>query len=150
MSDATADIALMTGLQRLQALVRGGRHFSGLFALLGLEPVLAEAGRVVIAATPALAHYNSGGSVHGGFTATLLDTAMGCAAQTVLGVGQGVTTMELKVAYHRRITVETGRIEAIGVVLSHGRRAAFTEARVTDADGRLLASGSSTLMILER
>ena len=148
MDDATRDAA--TGLERLQAWVRGERYVEGLSAMLGIRPVLAEAGRVVVAATPLPEHYNSGGSVHGGFTATLLDTAMGCAAQTVVGARQFVTTMELKAAYHRRVTAETGRIEATGTVLSHGRRAVFAEARVTDAQGRLLASGTSTLMILER
>ena len=139
-----------TGLERLRSWVSGERVTTGLTALLGLTPVLAEPGRVVIAASPRAEHYNSGGSVHGGFTATLLDTAMGCAAQTVLAAGKAVTTMELKAAYHRRITIETGRIEAAGSVLSHGRRTVFAEARITDADGRLLASGTSTLMILER
>ena len=138
-----------TGLQRLQALVHGTVRPSGLFALLGLQPVLAEPGRVVIAAAPSSEHYNSGGSVHGGFTATLLDTAMGCAAQSVLPPGQGVTTMELKIAYHRRITAENGRIEAIGTVLSQGRRAIFTEVRLSDGAGRLLASGSSTLLVVD-
>ncbi len=145
-----ASLSGLTGLERLQVFVRGEAQFSGMFALLGLRAVRAERGRVVIAATPAAAHYNSGGMAHGGFTATLLDTAMGCAAQTLAGVGQAVTTMELKVAYHRRITAEGGPIEATGTVISHGRRAVFTEGRVTDAAGRLLASGSSTLMFVER
>ena len=150
-ADRTPDpLAHLTGLERLQAWVRGERGYDGLFALLQLQPISAERGRVVIAATPVLDHFNTGGSVHGGFTATLLDSAMGCAAQTLLGAGQFVTTMELKVAYHRRITLDTGRVEAAGVVLSQGRRAAFTEAKLVDGAGRLLASGSSTLMILER
>jgi uncharacterized protein (TIGR00369 family) len=149
-SVAADRFAQLSGLERLRAWVTGERAFEGLFLLLGFEAVAAEPGRAVFAVTPAAEHYNHGGSVHGGFIATLLDTAMGCAAQTVTAPGQFVTTMELKISYHRRITLATGRLEAAGSVLSHGKRAAFTEGRVTDGAGNLLASGSSTLMILER
>lgn len=142
--------AHLNGLERMLAWMRGERAFEGLFALLQFAPVSVEHGRVVIGADPTPDHFNTGGSVHGGFTAALLDTAMGCAAVTMTGPRQFVTTMELKCAYHRRITLASGRIEATGTVLSHGKRAVFAEARVTDSRGQLVASGSSTLMILER
>jgi uncharacterized protein (TIGR00369 family) len=121
---------------------------SGLVAKLGFSGRIVGPGEVIFAATPDEGHYNSGGSVHGGYTATLLDTAMGCAVLTLLGADQTTTTMELKVSYHRPMTAQTGRVEATGRVLSHGRRAAFAEAKLVDAAGKLLASGTSTLMIL--
>ncbi len=142
--------ARLTGLQRLQAYLRGEVAPHGLVARLGFSGSIVEPGRVVFTATPDESHYNAGGTVHGGYTATLLDTVMGCAAQTLLDADQGLTTLELKVAYHRAITAGTGRIEATGTVLSHGRRTAFAEAKLVDTSGRLLASGSSTLMLLPR
>jgi uncharacterized protein (TIGR00369 family) len=86
--------------------------------------------------------------VHGGYTATLLDSACGCAVHSQLGAAQRFATLELKVAYHKPITVQTGRVRAEGRVLSFGRRAAFAEASLTDAAGALLASASSTLLIM--
>ncbi len=154
MNDSEAPIVSLTETESaahgLLAWLHGEREAVGLVALLGILPVAVETRRVVLAAIPDARHYNPGLVVHGGYTATLLDTAMGCAAQTVLGPGQGVTTLELKIAYHRAITAASGRIEAVGRVLSNGRRTVFTEASLTDASGRLLASGSSTLLVLQR
>src|SRR5262249_6612814 len=82
--------------------------------------------------------------------ATLLDSACGCAVHTRLTATQGYTTLELKVAYHRPITTETGRLSADGRVLSFGRRAAFAEAKLTDSNGKLYASATSTLLVFER
>jgi uncharacterized protein (TIGR00369 family) len=151
-SDAGAAIAAQneSAAAGLLAWLRGEREAVGMVALLGFLPVAIDIGRVVLAAEPDARHYNPGGVVHGGYTATLLDTAMGCAAQTVISAGQGVTTLELKLAYHRAITAASGRIEAVGRVLSNGRRTVFTEASMRDASGRLLASGSSTLLVLQR
>ena len=140
----------LTGMQRLQRYLRGEVAPDGLVARLGFSGSIVEPGHVVFTGTPDEGHYNAGGTVHGGYAATLMDTVMGCAVQTLLGADQGVTTMELKVAYHRPMTAQTGRVEATGRVLSHGRRAAFAEAKLVDAGGRLLASASSTLMILQR
>ena len=139
-----------TGLERMQAYLRGERPAGGIVRLLGLRPAAVEHGAIRFEADPSEEHTNSGGTIHGGYTATLLDTVMGCAALTVLGAGKGVTTLELKVSFQRAITPETGRVLAHGTVISHGRRVVFTEGRVTDANGRALASASSTLLILER
>lgn len=92
--------------------------------------------------------YNPMGTVHGGYAATLLDSACGIATHSKLAPGQTYTTLELKVAYHRAITAETGRVRAVGLVLSFGRRVAFAEAKLTDGQGRVLASASSTLLII--
>lgn len=151
MTDPTPpDPPPQSGLERMRGYLRGATASDGLVARLGFRGESAESGRVVFAATPDASHYNAGGRVHGGYTAALLDTAMGCAVQTLLDAEQACTTMELKIAYHRPITAATGRIVATGTVLSRGRRAAFAEAKLVDADGRLLASGTSTLMIVSR
>ena len=107
-------------------------------------------GRAVFTAVPGMHVYNPIGSVHGGYAATLLDSACGCAVHTKLSASQGYTTLELKVAYHRGLTQETGEVRAEGTVLSFGRRVAFAEARLLDAQGRLCASASSTLLVFEK
>lgn len=84
------------------------------------------------------------------YAATLLDSACGCAAHSRLAAHQGYTTLELKVAYHRPMTASTGPVRAEGRVLSIGRRAAFAEATITDAAGKLYASATSTLLVFER
>ena len=104
-------------------------------------------GVAVFEGTPDERTYNPMGTVHGGYAATLLDSACGIATHSKLAPGQGYTTLELKVAYHRATTATTGPVRAVGSVTSFGRRVAFAEAKLTDNDGRLLASASSTLLI---
>ena len=94
--------------------------------------------------------YNPIGTVHGGYAATLLDSAVGCAVHSVLKAGQGYTTLELKVAYHRAMTKDTGPVRAEGRVIHAGRRAAFAEGQLTDAQGRLYATATSTLLVFDR
>ena len=90
------------------------------------------------------------GSVHGGYAATLLDSACGCAAHSRLTASQAFTTLELKVAYHKRITKDTGLLRAEGNLLSFGQRVAFAEAKLTDVQGTLYASATSTLLVFDR
>ena len=139
----------LTGLEQLQYMLRGGRGPS-IGATLGFELVEVEEGRAVFASTPGFHVYNPIGTVHGGYAATLLDSACGCAAHSRLGPNQAYTTLELKVAYHRPMTADTGPVRAEGRVLSIGRRAAFTEASITDAQGNLYASATSTLLVFDR
>ena len=84
------------------------------------------------------------------YAATLLDSACGCAVHTRLSATQAYTTLELKVAYHKPITRETGPLRAEGRVVSFGRRAAFAEATLVDAEGRLYATATSTLLVIDR
>ena len=111
--------------------------------------IQAEKGRVVVSIKPTDAHLNPYGTVHGGLTATLLDTCMGLAVQSTLDKGFGQTTVEFKISLVRPITPKTGRIEAEGVVLNCGRRVGMAEGRVTDGKGRLLAHGTTTCLIFE-
>jgi uncharacterized protein (TIGR00369 family) len=138
-----------SGLEKLRALIASGRS-PGLVGLLGLALVEVEEGRAVFEGVPGLHVYNPIGSVHGGYAATLLDSACGCAVQSRLGPSQGHTTLELKVAYHKAMSADTGLVRAEGLVLSMGRRAAFAEAKLTGADGKLYASATSTLLIVDR
>jgi uncharacterized protein (TIGR00369 family) len=117
---------------------------------MGFRVAEIEDGRVVFAGTPGEEVYNPIGTVHGGYAATLLDSACGCAVHSRLAAGQGYTTLELKVAYHRAMTSKTGEVFAEGRVVTLGRRAAFAEATLKDANGRLYATATSSLLIFER
>jgi uncharacterized protein (TIGR00369 family) len=139
----------LTGLELLRRLIAEGRR-PPIADTLDFTLVEVAEGRAVFEGLPGLRAYNPIGVVHGGYAATLLDSACGCAVHTRLSATQAYTTLELKVAYHRAMTVETGLVRAEGKVLSFGRRAAFSEAKITDASGRLLASATSTLLVMER
>jgi uncharacterized protein (TIGR00369 family) len=139
----------LTGLEQLQRMLASGR-IAPIGETLAFKLVEVEEGRVVFEGVPGLHAYNPIGTVHGGYAATLLDSACGCAAHSRLAANQGYTTLELKVAYHRPMTASTGPVRAEGRVLSIGRRAAFTEASITDAAGKLYASATSTLLVFER
>ena len=137
----------LPGLERLRAMMEGG-HLTGIEQTLGFRLVELEEGRVVVEGTPDLHVYNPFGVVHGGYAASILDNACGYAAQSKMAPGQTCTTLELKVAYHRPMTRETGPVRAEGRVVSFGRRAGFTEGRLTDGAGKLYASATSSLIIL--
>src|SRR3984957_5243917 len=139
----------LDGLSQLRALMASGRR-PGILVSLDFEFTEVEAGRAVFEGTPGEHAYNPIGMVHGGYAATLLDSACGCAVHSRLSATQGYTTLELKVAYHKPITKSTGRLRAEGIVLSMGRRAGFAEAKLRDAAGKLYASATSTLLVFER
>ena len=136
----------MTGLERLRAMMAQDAQ-PPIGRTLNFTLVEVDEGRAVFAGDPGPETYNPMGTVHGGYAATLLESACGIATGSKLGAGQSMTTLELKVAYHRPMTADTGPVRAEGMVLSIGKRVAFVEARLTDAGGRLLASATSTLLI---
>lgn len=137
----------MSGLQFVQGLVDGTLPLNTIAETLGYDVTEAASGRVVVTATPNGSHLNPSGTVHGGFAATLLDSAMGLAIRSTLEKGIGATTLEFKISLVRPITPETGVITAEGVVLNCGRRVGTAEGRITDAQGRLLAHGTTTCLI---
>ena len=139
----------LDGLQQLQAMIAAGGR-APIADTLDFTLAEISEGRAVFAGTPDLHAYNPIGTVHGGYAATLLDSACGCAVHSKLAPRQGYTTLELKVAYHRPMTAETGPVRAEGRVVSMGRRAAFAEATITDARGRIYATATSTLLVFER
>ena len=138
----------LSGLEQLQALMASGKR-PGIGDSLDFALTEVDTGRAVFEAVPGRHAYNPIGMVHGGYAATLLDSACGCAVHSQLRAGQAYTTLELKVAYHKAITDQTGLLRAEGRVLTMGRRAAFAEAKLTDASGRLYASATSTLLVMD-
>ncbi len=143
------DAGRASGLEQLQAFLRSGKR-PPIAERLEFDLVEIAKGRAVFAGTPGLSVYNPIGSVHGGYAAALLDSACGCAVHSELSAAQAYTTLELKVAYHRGMTHETGLVTAIGTVVSIGRRVAFAQATLQDATGKLYASATSTLLVFER
>jgi uncharacterized protein (TIGR00369 family) len=139
----------MTGLAFVQGLVAGTLPLNTIARTLGYDVTEVTSGRVVVTAEPNATHLNPAGTVHGGFSATLLDSCMGLAIQSTLEQGVAQTTLEFKISLVRPITPETGLITAEGVVLSRGRRVGTAEGRITDGTGRLLAHGTTTCLIFQ-
>src|SRR3954452_14042799 len=137
----------MSGLEFVKGLADGTLPLNTIARTLGYDIVEAENGRVVVTAEPTADHLNPAATVHGGLAATLLDSCMGLAIQSMLEKGSGSTTLEFKISLVRAITLETGQIRAEGNVLNCGRRVGTAEGRVTDAKGRLLAHGTTTCLI---
>jgi uncharacterized protein (TIGR00369 family) len=138
-----------SGLEQLRQMIAAGRR-PGIAVSLDFALVEVDRGHAVFEGTPGLHAYNPIGMVHGGYAATLLDSACGCAVHASLTGAQTYTTLELKVAFHKALTTATGPVRAVGRVVSLGRRVAFSEATLTDAAGKLYASATSTLLIIER
>jgi uncharacterized protein (TIGR00369 family) len=139
----------MSGLEFVQGLVDGTLPLNTIAETLGYDVTEAAKGRVVVTIVPDGTHLNPAGTVHGGLSATLLDSCMGLAIRSSLDKGVAQTTLEFKTSLLRPITPDTGPINAEGVVLSCGRRIATAEGRITDQAGRLLAHGTTTCLIFE-
>jgi uncharacterized protein (TIGR00369 family) len=141
--------AEMTGMEYMGAIVSGEMPPPPIAVTMRLRPVELEEGRVVFEGEPGEEHYNPIGVVHGGYAATLLDSALGCAVHTTLPAGVGYTSLGLEAKYVRPITRDTGRVLCEARVLYRGRRQATSEASLTAAEsGKLLAHGTATSMIL--
>jgi len=136
----------LSGIEQLRAMIAAEAQPS-IGRTLDFSLVEVGDGLAVFEGSPDERTYNPMGTVHGGYAATLLDSACGIATHSKLAPGQTYTTLELKVAYHRAMSASTGPVRAVGSVISFGRRVAFAEARLTDDQGRLLASATSTLLI---
>ncbi|TPW76638.1 PaaI family thioesterase [Schumannella soli] len=117
-------------------------------SLIDAEFAAVEPGRVVMRATPGEQHLNPLGTVHGGFVCTLLDTVAGCAAHSVLEAGVGYTSIELKVSYLRAVAPDGRPVTATGTVTKAGSRVVFVDAVAVDAEGRTVATASSSLLVL--
>jgi uncharacterized protein (TIGR00369 family) len=144
-TDMTA-IGAVSGLDYLKGLLMN-KAVPPIGALMDFVPIAFEHGRAVFEGMPADFHYNPIGTVHGGFAATLLDSALGCAVHTTLQPGFGYTTVELKINYVRPLRSDTGRVTCEGAVIHVGGRVATAEARLKDASGKLYAHGTTTCLI---
>ena len=141
--------ANLPGIEQLRLWIASGKRF-GIAAALDFELVEVGDGFAAFEGVAGEHAYNPIGTVHGGYAATLLDSACGCAAHSTLAAGDRYTTLELKVAYHKAITSQTGKVRAEAKLLSLGRRVAFAEGKLVDSSGRLLASATSTLLLIPK
>ncbi len=144
-----AQLAGLNGLQQMQAMLEGRLPYPHIADTMDFALVEVGEGRAVFQGQPQLKHYNPLGSVHGGWYATLLDSALGCAVHTTLPVGRGYTTAELGVNIVRAASHKSGPLRAIGTVLHAGRQLATAEARIVGADGKLYAHATTTCLVFE-
>nr|WSY57300.1 PaaI family thioesterase [Streptomyces sp. NBC_00886] len=144
---SAAAVGRTTGLEFLQEVIGGRLPAPPIGATLNFAADEVEYGRVVFSLIPGEEHYNPIGSVHGGVYATLLDSAAGCAVQSTLPQGMGYTSLDLTVKFLRPITVDTGRVRAVGTVLNGGRRTALAQAELFDEKDRLLAHATSSCLL---
>ena len=141
--------ATMAGIDYLRAIAAGEMPPPPISVTMRMMPVELGPGRAVFEGEPGEEHYNPIGIVHGGYAATLLDSALGCAVHTTLAAGVGYTSLGLEVKYVRPITRDTGRVVCEANVLHAGRRQATSEATLKAVEsGKLLAHGMATIMIL--
>jgi uncharacterized protein (TIGR00369 family) len=139
-----------TGLDYLQRIVSGEYAQLPIGEHLGFRIAAVEPGKVTIKGRPDERSYNLLNSVHGGWTAAVLDTAMALSNVSLMGADQTFTTIDIRINYLRPITMETGEVTATGNVLQSGRKIAYVEAKLVDADGKLLAHGTGSLLIMPR
>ena len=139
-----------TGLEFLQKMASGEYANLPIGDHLGFRVAAVEPGKVTLRGRPDERSYNLLKSVHGGWTAAVLDTAMALSNLTLLAADQSFTTLDIRINYLRPITLETGEVTAHGAVIQSGRRVAYCEARLVDGAGKLLAHGTGSLLILPR
>ena len=139
----------LTGLAYMQRIAAGEIPPPPIAVTLNMSIAAVEAGRAAFEAEPGEEHYNPIGVVHGGYAATVLDSALGCAVHTTLAAGEAYTTLSLETKFVRPITRENERVRAAADVVHRGRRQATAEARLTDvATGKLLAHATTTCLVI--
>ncbi len=142
-------VAGKNGLQAMQAMLAGELPYPHIAETLDFSLIEVAPGSATFQGTPQLKHYNPLGSVHGGWYATLLDSAVGCAIHTMMPEGRGYTTAELSVNIVRAASHKSGPLRAIGTVIHCGRQLATAEGRIVGADGKLYAHATTTCLVFE-
>lgn len=137
----------MTGLDYMRGLASGEQEGAPMLRLLGMRLTEVDAGRVAMTGELRPEFENGLGIAHGGFAATMLDTALSCAVNTVMPAGKIFTTLEMKINYVRAVTRASGRLTCIGTVVHAGKQTATAEGRVVDAAGKLYAHGTVTCIL---
>jgi uncharacterized protein (TIGR00369 family) len=140
----------LTGLEVFEAIFCGELPRPPIGDTLDFVPIHIEYGAAVFQGRPNQRHYNPLGTVHGGWFATLLDSAVGCAVHSTLPAGRGYTTLELKLNIVRALTDDVPLVRAEGKVLHGGRQVATAEGRIVGPDGRLYAHATTTCLVFER
>ena len=138
----------MSGLQLLTGIIEGTLLAPPIQKTLDFRPVEVARGLITFVGNPKLEYYNPLGSIHGGYTAALLDSCMACAIHSTLEAGYSYATLEIKINYVRAITRETGEVRAEGKVINSGKRIATAEGRLLDSARKLYAHGTTTCLIL--
>ena len=136
-----------TGLEIMQAMLAGELPYPHIADTMDFSLVEVARGTATFQGTPQLKHYNPLGSVHGGWYATLLDSAVGCAVHTMMPVGRAYTTAELSVNIVRAASHKSGPLRAIGTVIHCGKQLATAEGRIVGADGKLYAHATTTCLV---
>lgn len=139
----------MSGIDFFRKLLAGELPPPPMLQLLNIRLVEVDEGRVVFAAEAEERFYNGTGVAHGGFACTLLDTALGCAINTLMPAGRRFTTLELKVNLTRPLTLQVGTLRCEAKVVHVGGRTATSEGRITDRNGKLYAHGTTTCIVVE-
>jgi len=139
----------LSGIDYFRKMLAGEVPPPPMLELSGIRLVDVEAGRVAFSATADERFYNGTGVAHGGFAATLLDTALGCAINSAMPVGKRFTTLELKINLTRPLTKEAGVLRCEAQVVHVGGRTATSEGRIVDARGKLYAHGTTTCIVVE-
>ncbi|HSD87878.1 MAG TPA: PaaI family thioesterase [Kofleriaceae bacterium] len=143
-----AHMLSMSGLEYLRGILRGEFPAAPIAATLGFTLTELDHGRAVFEGSPERFTYNPLGTVHGGWAATILDSAMGCAVHTTLPAGKGYTTVDLSVSLVRAITDRVARLRCEATVVHTGGSIATAEGRITDEKGTLYAHGRTTCLLL--
>jgi uncharacterized protein (TIGR00369 family) len=138
----------LSGLDYLLGVLRGDQPAAPIAATLGFAPTEFAHGRAVFEGSPDRYTYNPLGIVHGGWAATILDSAMGCAVHTTLPPGKGYTTVDLSVSLVRAITERVGKLRCEATIIHAGGSVATAQGRLIDEAGTLYAHGTSTCLVL--
>jgi uncharacterized protein (TIGR00369 family) len=144
-----ADVASLSGLEAMRAVASGKVPGPAMARTLNFDLVEVGEGLAIFEGEPTEAFLNPMGGVHGGWALSMIDSATGCAGHTTLPAGHRFTSIETKVNFVRAITPQTGKVRCEGRVISAGRTIITTEAKLTDAGGKVLAHGTSTLLVLK-
>ena len=139
----------MAGIDYMRAMVDGILPPPPIAGLMEFDMAAADPGRVVFTCRPDESVFNPIGVIHGGLVCTLLDSVAGCALHSTLPQGKGYTSIEIKVNYLKAVRLSSGLLTATGTVVKSGSRVGFTEGVVTDADGAVLATATSTLLVFD-
>src|SRR5712691_2419835 len=138
---------MMSGLEYMRKLVAGELEAAPMARLLNIRIAEVEEGRVVVTAEPTPEFENTLRIAHGGFAATLLDTALGCAVNSMMPAGKVFTTLEMKINFTRAVTRNTGTLTCSAAIVHAGARTATAEGRIVDAVGKVYAHGSATFIV---
>jgi uncharacterized protein (TIGR00369 family) len=142
-------IAGKTGLQVMQAMLNGEIPYAAIAKTLDFTILAVSKGVAVFQGTPLAQHLNPLGTIHGGWVATMLDSALGCSVHTMMPAGRAYTTAELSVNYVKGLTPKVQRVRAEGKVIHCGKQLATAEARLVGADGTLYAHATTTCLVFE-